>query len=70
MNKQHSLFSPLIILFVLTAFGCQNNNSSDQSGAAGESASTTAQESSGTKAKGQKTRINNTVDWGNVSWRQ
>ena len=60
MKKQHSLFSSLIILFVLTAYGCQNNNSSDQTSTAPESE---AQESSVTKAKGQKSRINNTVDW-------
>ena len=63
MKKQHSLFSSLIILFVLTAYGCQNNNSSDQASTAADSASATAQQSSSTKAKGQKTRINNTVDW-------
>jgi quinoprotein glucose dehydrogenase len=58
MKKQHSLFSSLILLFVLTAFGCSNDRSSDEaSSAAQESADT------GVSKTGQKSRINNSVDW-------
>jgi quinoprotein glucose dehydrogenase len=58
MKKQHSLFSSLILLFVLTAFGCSNDRSSEPtSSAAQESADT------GVSKTGQKSRINNSVDW-------
>jgi quinoprotein glucose dehydrogenase len=48
----------LILLFVLTAFGCSNDRSSEPtSSAAQESADT------GVSKTGQKSRINNSVDW-------
>ena len=62
MKKQHYLFSPLIFLFVLIAFGCENNNTSDQTGASDQT-STAVQNSGGTTKTGQKSRINNFVDW-------
>jgi quinoprotein glucose dehydrogenase len=62
MKKQHSLFSSLILLYVLTAFGCSNDATPDQAGsAAQDSASADVQKS--TRADGQKSRINNSVDW-------
>ena len=62
MKKQHSLFSSLILLYVLTAFGCSNDATPDQaSSAAPDSASADVQKSA--RADGQKSRINNSVDW-------
>ena len=53
-KKKLYLFSPLMFLFVLTACGGANNDTSDQT-------STTVQKS--TKTTGQKNRLNNFVDW-------
>ena len=62
MNKQYNLFSPLIFLFVLIASGCENNGTSEPTGAASqEGASSTVEKI--TSATGQKNRLNNFVDW-------
>ena len=62
MKKQHYLFSPLIFLFVLVAFGCENNDTADQTSASDQT-STAVQNSGGTAKTGQKNRLNNFVDW-------
>ena len=53
MKKQHYLFSPLIFLFVLVAFGCENNDTADQTSASDQT-STAVQNSGGTTKTGQK----------------
>ncbi|MEQ9565954.1 MAG: PQQ-binding-like beta-propeller repeat protein, partial [Pseudomonadales bacterium] len=68
MNKQLYLFSPLIFLSVLVAFGCESNDTSDQASATVQNSGLTenaAGQKSGLKANatGQKSRLNNFVDW-------
>jgi quinoprotein glucose dehydrogenase len=62
MKKRHYLFSPLIFLFVLTAFGCEKNDTPDQTSASDQTSST-AQISKRPTKTGQKSRLNNFVDW-------
>ena len=62
MKKQHSLFSSLILLFVLTAFGCSNDRSSDQTSSAAQDSADAGVEKTVSKT-GEKSRINNSVDW-------
>ena len=64
MKKQLYLFSPLIFLFVLTACGGENNETSEPTSATSESASPAPQAARTTVQKtGQKSRLNNFVDW-------
>lgn len=64
MKKQLNLFSPLICLFVLTACGGENNETSDQTSSAVQETGTNAQKTPATVQKtGQKNRLNNFVDW-------
>ena len=62
MKKQHYLFSPLIFLSVLMAFGCESNDTSDQTSTTAETSTSAAVEKS-VSATGQKNRLNNFVDW-------
>lgn len=62
MKKQHHLCSPLFLLFILTAFGCESNDTPDQTSASDQT-STPAQTSKRPAKTGQKSRLNNTVDW-------
>jgi quinoprotein glucose dehydrogenase len=62
MKKQLYLFSPLIFLFVLVACGGENNDTSDQTSTSDQT-TTAVQNSGGATKTGQKSSINNTVDW-------
>ncbi len=62
MKKPLYLFSPLICLFVLIAFGCENNDTSDQTSTT-VSDQTSTNVSDQTSTTGQKSRLNNFVDW-------
>lgn len=58
MKKQTYLFSPLIILFALIAYGCENNDA-ESNDSSGETTSAVQK----TSKTGQKSRLNNFVDW-------
>ena len=69
MTKQLHLRSALIFICVLIASGCENTDRADQTGTTDQTSATDETSSAGqrsspnTSATGQKSRLNNFVDW-------
>lgn len=63
MTKQLSLYSALIFVCVLIASGCEKTDTSDQTSTTDQPSAAVQKSSPKPSATGQKSRLNNFVDW-------